>query len=100
MGILKRWSRFEEEKLEDILDVYGVYELGNRLRNVIYIGQGKLQSRLWDHFESDDPCISKAYWFRYDTTGSKLRAEQRERALMDEYWDEYGRYPECNKRYG
>ncbi len=100
MGIAKRWSRFEDEKLEEVPDVYGVYELGNRLRNVIYIGQGKLWSRLWDHCVTDDPCIRKSYWFRYETTGGKLRAEQRERALLTEYWDEYGTYPECNKRFG
>jgi len=100
MPIRKVWSVFEEERIEGVPDTFGVYELGNRLRNVIYIGHGKLQSRPWDHYDTENPCIRKAYWFRCEKTGSKLRAEQRERSLLNRYYDDYGRLPECNRRFG
>ena len=100
MPIAKRWSRFDEKTLENVPSVYGVYELGNRLRNVIYIGSGILDERLRSHFRSRNPCFQKAYYFRYEPTYGGERARSRERALLREYKRRYGELPLCNERIG
>lgn len=79
---------------------HGVYELRDRLRNVIYIGHGVLSERLSAYLYSDDPCIRSAYYFRYEKTGSKLGSEQRERALLRVHERKYGELPRCNQRIG
>lgn len=100
LPITKRWSRFDEETLGYVPSVYGVYELGNRLRNVIYIGSGVLNERLSSHFRSRNPCLQKAYYFRYERTFSEARARSRERALLREYERTYEELPLCNERIG
>ena len=98
MPLAIRWSKFTEENLDRVDLVYGVYELGDKDKNIIYIGQGVLSERLWAHKTSGKPCLKKARYFRFEKTGGKLRAEQRERAEMNSYEDQYGALPECNKR--
>ena len=98
MPLAIRWSKFTKENLDRVDPVYGVYELGDKNKNVIYIGQGILSERLWAHKTSDRPCFKKARYYRFQKTGGKERAEQRERAEMNVYEDQYGVLPECNKR--
>ena len=98
MPLAIKWSEFTEENLGRVDPVYGVYELGNKDKDVIYIGQGVLSERLWAHFNSDNPCLQKAQYYRFEKTGSKLRAEQRERAEMNAYEKRHGTLPECNTR--
>lgn len=100
MPIAKKWSRFDEETLKGVPSVYGAYELGNRLRNVIYIGSGVLDERLSSHYSSRNPCIQKAYYFRYERTYSEQRARSRERGLLREYERKHGEIPLCNERIG
>lgn len=98
MPLAVKWSKFTYENLEKVDPVYGVYELGDKDKNVIYIGQGVLSERLWSHKTSDKTCFKKARYFRFEKTGGKKRAEQRERAEMNAYEDQYGVLPKCNKR--
>lgn len=98
LPIAKRWSSFDEESVNVVPPNYGVYELGNRLRNVIYIGSGILSERLNAHLRSRNPCTQKSYYFRYERTDSEARARQRERALLRDYERTHGRLPLCNER--
>jgi len=93
-----KWSKFTCENLSKVDTVYGVYELGDNSKNIIYIGQGILRDRLLAHKISDEPCFKKAKYYRFEKIGGKERAEQRERAEMNIYESEYGELPECNKR--
>ena len=98
MPLAVKWSKFTDEYLERADPVYGVYELGDKDKNIIYIGQGILTERLWSHKKSHKTCFNKAQYYRFEKTGGKQRAEQRERAEMNQYERQHGNLPECNKR--
>jgi GIY-YIG catalytic domain-containing protein len=98
MPIQRRWTDLTEENVNRVSRVWGTYELGNRLRNIIYIGRSdNLRRRLMEHLNSSDECIQKAFYFRFDDGCSGERqccyAERRE---LITYRDEHGRLPECN----
>lgn len=98
MPLAVKWSKFTFENLKRVDLVHGVYELGDKDKNVIYIGQGILTERLLAHKISRKACFRKAQYYRFEKTGGKERAEQRERAEMSQYERQYGNFPECNKR--
>ena len=100
MSIAKRWSSFNWAKLDDVPDVYGVFELRDSTGNIIYIGEGRIQDELQIYKRSNDSCKMQARKFRFEKTGSKERAEQRERGLLNKYKKKHGRLPRCNKRIG
>ena len=100
MGIAKKWSTFNFANIDRIGNVYGVYELGNNKGNTHYIGQGRLWSRLRAHFGSGSDPIPGTAYFRIEFLGSKVRAEQRERALLRDFYHQHGHYPKFNQRYG
>ena len=100
MPIAKRWSRFTLYNLNAVRNVFGVYELGNRSGNVIYIGSGKLHNRLTHWKNSDDSCIRLTAMFRYEELSSDERCRQRERALQLDFKRRHGRLPKCNERIG
>jgi len=100
MPIAKRWSKFTWDKLEDVPDVYGVYELGDAKGNIIYIGSGRLRDRLRYWKSINKVCIMQARMFRYEKICSERRCRQRERALLKDYKRRYGRLPKCNKKIG
>jgi len=41
LPIAKRWSRFRWDKLDEVPDVFGVYELADDNDYIIYIGSGR-----------------------------------------------------------
>lgn len=93
--IFMRWIPFTKENVRRVLDVYGAYELANANKEVIYIGCGKLRSRLLTHFKD---IVGVAY-FRYEKTGSQERAKQRERMLLRKYLSTHGgKLPKFNER--
>ena len=98
MPLPVKWSKFTAEDLDRVDEVYGVYELGDKNKNVIYIGQGILRDRLFAHKTSDKPCSKKTQYYRFQKAGSKQRAEQRERAEMNKFERQYDVLPECNER--
>jgi hypothetical protein len=100
LSIAKRWSRFTWDKLDEVPDIYGVYELADGNHYTIYIGRGRLLDRLNYWKRKNDPCIMQARFFRYEELFSEKRCRQRERALLDEYKRIYGKLPRCNKRKG
>ncbi len=107
MAIRKKWSEFTPEKvLESAPDKAGVYELGNRLGNVIYIGRSaKVQARLYEDYLRKNTrkarlIRKKVRYFRAEAMGGEMRAKQRERALLNNFVKEKRRLPELNQRIG
>lgn len=100
MPISKIWSNFTKAKVSLTTNGYGVYELGDTSKNVHYIGQGRIYPRLDSHFIAGSDPIPGTKYFRHDHTGSKERAEQRERALLRDYERAHGRLPKYNQRRG
>lgn len=99
MPLAIKWSKFTYQNLDRVDWIYGVYELGDRYKEIIYIGQGILRDRLLAHLRSEDPCFKKARYFRVEKTGGKFRAKQRERTELNKYADNHDDYlPECNRR--
>lgn len=94
MPLPTKWSKYSPESLDRVDPVYGVYELGDENKNIIYIGQGILSERLSAHMKTK----GHARYFRFQKTGGKLRAEQRERAEMNAYLRRHDTLPRSNKR--
>lgn len=94
----RKWSKFSFENLAQVDNVYGIYELGNRLKKIIYIGRGLLLDRLFSHLIGSYRCTANASFFRMQKTGGSLRAEQRERSQLNAYHRKHGRLPKCNIR--
>ena len=42
MPIAKRWSRFRWDKLDEVPNVFGVYELADDNDYIVYIGSGRI----------------------------------------------------------
>ncbi len=72
----------------------GVYELADSRRATIYIGQSTdLNSQLQTLLNSSDPLWRHAANFRFELTAWP---QQRRRELLEEYFQQHGRYPACN----
>lgn len=82
-------------------DRVGVYELGRPAPTesgykVVYIGSGRLVSRLRTHARSEKCwCV-----YRVEITASTRRARQRERVHQRRFRDREGRLPHYNDRIG
>jgi len=81
-------------------DGYGVYELADASGNILYIGEGHVQSRLYSHFISASDPTPGVGLYRVEYTGSKERAEQRERAELRDFTRSHGDCPKFNDRLG
>jgi len=101
MTLKKKWSPFNKRTTTKIKNVCGVYEIADCDGNIIYIGEGMLRDRAASHFLRGRDPIPQACKIRFDSTGSKRRAEERERALLDEFSKKNkGTLPRHNKRRG
>lgn len=99
MPLAIKWSNFTKDNVSREEDNYGIYELGNS-DDTLYIGEGRIRSRLLSHFpDGQDPMVGVSL-YRFEYTGSKERAEQRERAEQGAYLKKYGRLPKFNKQRG
>jgi hypothetical protein len=96
MAIQAQWWSFVESVIEVDRDDPGVYELGDKDGNVVYIGSSnELRRRLKEHLnEALYSCI------RQNTTHYRIEYtpnyKNRERELYAGYVRIYGKPPECN----
>jgi hypothetical protein len=104
MSISKKWSRYTKDSIVMKSNCFAVYELAHKeTGEILYIGEGRLKNRLLAHFPDQkrpEEIVVGANSYRYELTGSKLRCEQRERALLKEYVKKHGKYPKYNSRLG
>ena len=97
MPIAKRWSNYKKEHVQKVDNVYAVYELADKLKEVIYIGEGELRERLLAHIIGGNDPIPTTSHFRFEKTTSKTRCVQRQNALLAEFKRRYGRLPKYNQ---
>jgi GIY-YIG catalytic domain len=96
MPIQAQWWSFVESVIEVDRDDPGVYELGDKDGNVVYIGSSnELRRRLKEHLnEASYTCI------RQNTTHYRIEYtpnfQNRERELYAGHVRIYGKPPECN----
>lgn len=100
MPLYKKWSAFNKENVLAETDSYGVYELGDKSGEIVYIGQGRISQRLNSHFLGGRHPIPRTSLYRAEVTGSKQRAEERERAEIRAYFRNHGTCPAYNDRLG
>ena len=96
-----QWKMYITSNVATVKDVFGVYELSDSstdLSKIIYIGRGRVLTELKKYL--NESCTKEALYFRYEQTSSDERAKERERALLREFKDKYGRLPKCNERIG
>ena len=101
MPLSVKWSAFSKDNVEEEPNSYGVYEIGDNSGNILYIGQGRIRDRLKTHFIRGNHPIGGAAKYRKEITGSKQRAEERERAELRAYARDHDEdLPPYNKRLG
>ena len=100
MPLFQKWSHFDKEHVLSEPNSLGIYELGDSSGNILYIGEGRLHDRLNSHFINGGDPIPGTSKYRAEITGSKERAEQRERAELRDYIKTHGNCPRFNDRLG
>ena len=101
MPLGKKWSIFTKEIVRKENDFLGIYELGNGDgSDILYIGEGRVRSRLLDHFSDGGSSTPGVSYFRVDYIGSKETVGQRERAEIAKYEKMKGRLPKYNQKRG
>lgn len=101
MPISAKWSIFNKDNIFEEPNYYGIYEIGDSNGNIMYIGQGQIKDRLNSHFLNGSHPIGRSAKYRVEMTGSKQRAEERERAELLAYTRTHdGDLPPYNQRLG
>lgn len=100
MPLFKKLSSFNKDNVLSETDAFGVYELADSGGEIVYIGHGRIRDRLNAHFLGGRHPIPKVSLYRFEVTGSKQRAEERERAEIKDYFRTHGKCPSYNKRLG
>ncbi|MGB9978497.1 DUF7508 domain-containing protein [Methanobacterium sp.] len=95
MPAAKRWMDFNEDNLKQLPNSYGVYQLANDKKEIIYIGDGKLKHNISMH-SSDKDAVESIVYFRYRENDSKKSSKQRKNILLKEYREKNGKMPEFN----
>ena len=77
-------------------DNLGVYELEDSFHKPVYIGSGKIRTRLLDHLNKNDCPTAKNYRFELFNTEAECRA--REKELLEEYKKNHEKLPMYNEK--
>ncbi len=78
-------------------DDYGVYELLGHSDNILYIGHGRIQCSLLEHFADGKNPIDSVFNFSVEYTWNEQKAIKRQNEELDKYYKAYSRYPRFNK---
>ncbi|MBI2886005.1 MAG: hypothetical protein HYY02_02225 [Chloroflexi bacterium] len=96
MAIQARWTRLGAWAMNNLPQGPGVYELANVTFQTIFFGSCEdLSLRLHQHLYTRDPCLSRAWHFRFE---EHANAAARLRELVEEYQHEQGALPDCMKQ--
>lgn len=96
MAIATKWTRLGLWAMNSIPKAPGVYELANVQFQTIFMGSCEnLDLRLHQHLYTKDPCLSRAWHFRYEEHPAP---GERVRELLEEYQREHGKPPDCQRR--
>ena len=93
MPASKRWIDFNEENIKQLPNTYGVYQLADKDKEVIYIGEGKLIHNLLAHLSDETEDIT---YFRFRENDSKKSSKMRQGILLKEYKEKNGNIPKLN----
>jgi hypothetical protein len=99
MGINKKWSDYKKEGISQEENFFAAYELANKDKKIVYIGEGQLKTRLLAHMSNgSEPVVGTSY-YRYELTGSKQKCISRQNALLKDFMDNNnGELPSFNTK--
>ena len=92
------WQSYMPTTIQEVHDVIGVYELSDSKLDpsqITYIGSGKLRTELKKYLR--ETCTGFSIYFRYETFNSFRLAQEKERFLLCEFKENFGRLPRCNR---
>ncbi|MGZ7048986.1 MAG: DUF7508 domain-containing protein [Methanobacterium sp.] len=92
----KRWIDFNEENIKQLPNSYGVYQLADGNKDIIYIGDGKLIHNLLVHLSDKFYEIDSISYFRFRENDSKKSSKIRQGILLKKYKDKHGKAPKLN----
>lgn len=91
MGINKKWSDYKKETISKEENFFATYELANKDKKILYIGEGQLKTRLLAHLPNDtEPVVGTSY-YRFELTGSKQKCVSRQNALLKDFMEDNDR---------
>jgi excinuclease UvrABC nuclease subunit len=93
MPASKRWIDFNEENIKQLPNAYGVYQLADENKEIVYIGEGKLIHNLLAYLSDETEDIS---YFRFRENDSKKSSKIRQSILLKEYKEKNGDVPKLN----
>ena len=79
-------------------DSIGVYELGDKSKNTVYYGKGKIKTRLLTHLNKKECSLARYYRFELFTTEAECEAKEQE--LLEDYKRIHGTLPMYNEKIG
>ena len=77
-------------------DSIGVYELGDKSKNTVYYGKGKIKTRLLAHLNKKECPLARYYRFELLTT--EVECKEKERELLEAYLRIHGKLPMYNQK--
>ena len=89
-----RWWAYIQDYVKSEPDKFGVYELGDDLKNTVYYGSGEIKTRLLDHLNKRECPMASNYRFELFPIESQCRS--REEELLEEYKRIHGQLPMYN----
>ncbi len=81
-------------------DSLGVYELGDKDKETVYYGSGRIKTRLLDHLNKKETPLARHY--RFELFGTEAQCRAREEELLRDYKRIHGKgkLPMYNERIG
>ena len=96
MPASKRWIDFNEENIKQLPNAYGVYQLADENKEIVYIGEGKLIHNLLAYLSDKSDDTEDISYFRFRENDSKKSSKIRQSILLKEYKEKNGDVPKLN----
>ena len=101
MPIRNKWRDFNEQEINRVPEVAGVYELGDANERIVYIGSSKssIRARLLTHIKARKTLRVKYFRFKkLDSWDSNDPEEEEARLVMQHRKQNRGKLPRVQKR--
>jgi hypothetical protein len=91
-----QWWGYSAASVSLESDIYGVYELGDADKEIVYVGSGKVKDRLLRHLEKNECPLARYY--RLLIVGAEEFCNSKESEIIQEYRERKGRPPLYNEK--
>ncbi|OGD55503.1 hypothetical protein A3K78_11350 [Candidatus Bathyarchaeota archaeon RBG_13_52_12] len=91
-----QWWGYSAASVSLESDIYGVYELGDADKEIVYVGSGKVKDRLLCHLENKECPLARYY--RLLIVGAEESCNSMESEIVQEYRERKGRPPLYNEK--